>query len=59
MDNFFNELLELVCWPTIKCFQVLLFNLVHWLLGSVFANGPGDQSSISDEAIPKTKKNGS
>ena len=28
----------------------------HWLRGSVFVNGPGDQGSISGWVIPKTQK---
>ena len=31
-------------------------NPAHWLVGRVFANGPGDLLSISGRVIPKTLK---
>ena len=39
---------------------LLLSNVVinHGLMGSMFANGPGDLGSISGGVLPKTQKNG-
>ena len=31
-------------------------DLCHWLVGRVFANGPGDLGSIPGRVIPKTLK---
>ena len=41
---------------TIHYLHILDLLSLFWLVGRVFANGPGDQGSISGRVIPKTLK---
>ena len=53
-DSKFN-----IFFYSILPFKHLLFyyiQIAHWLVGRVFANGPGDLGSIPGRVIPKTFK---